>query len=87
MVLVALPNQRESSRFGVAAGRSLGGAVRRNRAKRRLRAVIAPYLSEVTPGWDALIIARRAINEATFRQTEDALVTLLQRAELFSKEP
>jgi ribonuclease P protein component len=85
LVLVVLPNQGEQTRCGVAAGRSVGKAVQRNRAKRLLRSAIGPQLLALLPGWDVILIARHPILKATFGQTQAALLTLLQRAKLLQE--
>jgi ribonuclease P protein component len=85
MVLIALPNDLASSRIGVAAGRTLGKAVQRNRAKRLLRATVAPLLPAITPGWDILLIARLPILQASFGQIEAGLEVLLKRAKLLQE--
>jgi len=82
IVLIALPNGMEQSRFAVSAGRTVGNAVQRNRAKRLIRAVLHPLVPVVNPGWDLLIIARKPIATATFSDTYKALVYLLDRANL-----
>lgn len=82
IVLIAHPNEHEHSRFAVAAGRSLGNAVQRNRAKRRLREAIRPLIPLIAPGWDVLVLARRPLLGATFQQCQDALADLLKRARL-----
>ena len=82
IVLVTLPNDLGTSRFGVAAGRSVGSAVQRNRAKRRLREALRACLPSVQPGWDIVVIARSPMKEAAYRQIEDALISLLRRAHL-----
>jgi ribonuclease P protein component len=82
IVLVALPNELEQIRCGVAAGRSVGGAVQRNRAKRILRAALQAYIASVQPGWDLVLIARAPLREATYQQTLAALSDLLQRSRL-----
>jgi len=82
VVLIALPNQEDRSRFGVAAGRAVGGAVQRNRAKRLIRAALQPYMAFVVPGWDIVLIARRPLVQATFQKTQTAIVTLMRRANL-----
>ena len=64
VVLVIAPNQQELNRFGVIAGRSVGKAVRRNRAKRRLRAALHQLLPRLQPGWDAVLIARAGAVDA-----------------------
>ena len=63
------------TRFGLSTGRRLGGAVVRNRARRRLREALRVMAPSFQPGWDVLIIARPAIVEAD----HDALVGALQR--------
>ena len=65
----------ETTRFGLSTGRKLGGAVVRNRVRRRLREALRVMAPSFQPGWDVLIIARPAIVEAD----HDALVGALQR--------
>ena len=82
IVLIALPNELDCSRVGVVAGRSVGGAVQRNRAKRLIRAALQPYMTSIRPGWDLMLIARAAMREATFQQAQTALTDLLRRSRL-----
>jgi ribonuclease P protein component len=86
VVLVKHPNQEGFSRFGVAAGRSIGNAVERNRAKRRIREIIRPRVTRILDGWDIVFLARNAINRASFTELKAALDELILRAEL-NKEP
>ena len=86
VVLIKHPNQEGFSRFGVAAGRSIGNAVERNRAKRRLREIIRPRIIRILDGWDILFLARYAIHCASPAELKNALDELIIRAEL-SKEP
>jgi len=83
IVLIALPNELDhQSRIGIAAGRSVGNAVRRNRAKRLLRAAMQSYLSSLMSGWDLVLIARRPLAEVKYQQAQNALESLLHRAGL-----
>jgi len=82
VVLIKHPNDEKSSRFGVAAGRSIGNAVERNRAKRRIREIIHPYISTILDGWDIVFLARKAIHNATPAELKTALNELIKRAEL-----
>ncbi|HBO34746.1 MAG TPA: ribonuclease P protein component [Anaerolineaceae bacterium] len=59
-VLVMRPNTLEMSRYAVIASRSVGGAVERNRCKRRIRSRVAKLAIRIIPGNDFLIIARVA---------------------------
>ena len=65
----------ETTRIGLSTGRRLGGAVVRNRVRRRLREVLRAMAPSFQPGWDVLIIARPGIVEAD----HDVLVGALRR--------
>lgn len=84
VVLVYLPNALHKSRFGISAGRYVGNAVCRNRAKRQIRESIRPLISTISPGWDIVLIARSDITKATFNQIESAIHSLLERADLLN---
>ncbi len=79
-VLVYCRNDHRHSRFAFTAGRHIGGAVERNRAKRRLREAVRSHLAAVSPGWDCLIIARTPTAGAPFSQLEAGVRQLLTRA-------
>ncbi len=67
------------TRFGLSTGRKLGGAVVRNRVRRRLREVLRVMVPAFQPGWDVLIIARPAIVAADHDAVVGAIRRLLQR--------
>jgi ribonuclease P protein component len=81
-VLVANPNNRSASRFGITAGKALGNAVHRNRAKRLLREALRPHLSIISGGWDVVLVARPALLEADWPEIREAVVGLLRLAGL-----
>ncbi len=63
---------------GFTASKKVGNAVARNRAKRRLRAVVRETLPELAqPGWDYVLIGRR---DATASQNFTALKADLTKA-------
>ena len=68
-------NDLEETRFGFSTGRKLGGAVVRNRVRRRIREALRVMAPSFQPGWDVLIIARPAIVEAD----HDALAGAIRR--------
>jgi ribonuclease P protein component len=82
VVLVALPNDQGSTRFAVSAGRRIGNAVQRNRAKRLLREAVRAILQEVKPGWDVVLVARQPLPKAKFYEVETAVRLLFSRANL-----
>jgi ribonuclease P protein component len=74
------------SGVGVIAGRSVGGAVQRNRTKRLLREAMRALLPVLRPGWDLILIARQPLLKATFQQAQAALSQLMRRADLLAPE-
>lgn len=68
--------------MGVAAGKTTGTAVHRNRAKRLLREAMRPLIPSVASGWDLILIARPALVSASLEDTRSALTSLLRRASL-----
>jgi ribonuclease P protein component len=81
-VVVVCANELPVARMGVTASRSLGGAVRRNRAKRRLREAFRPILVDVRGGWDLVVIARTALLDAEWPAVQAAARSLVKRAGL-----
>ena len=82
LVLVYQANGASFNRWGVVAGKSVGSAVQRNRAKRVIRAASQLILNEVKEGWDLILIARQPLVNADFDQVQSALVQLIKRAGL-----
>lgn len=73
-----------STRCGITASRKVGGAVERNRAKRRLRALIKQIFPlHSCPGTDYVLIAREEILRRDFacmaQELEEALRRIQRR--------
>ena len=81
-MLIVAPSEAEHVRIGIAAGRSTGGAVSRNRAKRLLREACRPLVPQLSPGKDIILIARPPIIGATLVEVQEALQGLFRRAHL-----
>ncbi len=84
VVLVVQANEAPRVRVGVTAGRSVGGAVQRNRAKRLLREAMRPLLPQLASGWDLILIARPALASSSLQEIRQALTSLLRRAQILS---
>lgn len=82
IVFITAPNELGQLRVGIAAGRTVGTAVERNRAKRRLRACIAEWLSFLSGGWDMIFLARKPIHQASYAELCAAVQGLMKRAGL-----
>jgi ribonuclease P protein component len=66
-------------RVGFVVSKSVGGAVLRNRTKRRLRALVAARLAQVPEGFDLVVRANPPAAQATSQELGDELDRLLPR--------
>ena len=77
----------EATRFGFSTGRKLGGAVVRNRIRRRIREALRVMAPSFQPGWDVLIIARPPAIVADHQALMTALSNLLRRGGVLGGRP
>lgn len=82
LVLGLLSNDVNQNRIAVIAGRTVGGAVQRNLAKRRIRSAIQSFYIDLDKGFDIVLIARQSILDIDYHMLVSALKTLLNRAGL-----
>lgn len=80
--LRALRTDRGETRIGISTPRAIGGAVERNRARRRLRELMRERYATLPPGWDLLLIVRPEAARATYDELRQTLSALLERAEI-----
>ena len=71
-------NDLPESRFGFSIKRALGGAVVRNRIRRRIREVVRLHREEISAGWDFVIHPKANVQSAEFVALENDLVRLLR---------
>lgn len=77
--LRAASNSFNRVRVGIICGKQVGGAVVRNRARRRLREAVRSLLAGVPPAWDILLVIRPPGAKATVAEFVYALEELLRR--------
>ena len=83
LVLRWMRTDRAETRIGLSTPRTLGGAVQRNRVRRRLRALLAERLRKaIGPGWDLLLIARPGAADASHAELAKAIDALLARSDI-----
>ena len=71
-------NELPESRFGFSIKRALGGAVVRNRIRRRIREVVRLHREEISAGWDFVIHPKANVESAAFAALENDLLRLLK---------
>lgn len=75
-------------RVGFTASKKVGGAVQRNRARRRLRALAREVIAaEAAPGHDYVLIARPETVVRDFAALRNDLRTALKRLRLLRRPP
>lgn len=86
LVLYARKNRSAANRVGVTVGKKLGGAVVRNRVRRRLREVYRLNEERFTPGWDIVVVARSRCIQADFGKLTNAYLSLAEKAGILCKQ-
>lgn len=76
----------ERARVSVATGKKLGGAVVRNRVKRKLRAAVQQVYPHLRTTIDLIVIARQPMLEASVIDITQALTSTLRRAQLWLED-
>lgn len=73
-------NQLPVSRFGFSIKKALGGAVVRNRMRRRMREIVRYHRMEIPAGWDIVIHPKSGVVRAEFAGLTADLVRLMKSA-------
>lgn len=84
-VVVYLARGAGQTRGAWVAGRRVGGAVARNRARRLLREAWRQISPRVEEGWEAVLVARQAIAGAQAQQIVEEVGEVLGRAGVLSE--
>ena len=76
----ALANAEGANRVAAVAGKGLGGAVKRNRMRRRIRAAYRQSKNRLPQGWDLAIIARPGLLEGSWKDVRRDVILAAERA-------
>ncbi|WP_300362845.1 ribonuclease P protein component [Hydrogenimonas sp.] len=83
-VLFAVPDSK-GCRVGFVASKKIGNAVKRARAKRRLRALFLKMIPRLREG-DYVLVAKPPILDTPFGELEKAFMRAIRRLELGKKQ-
>lgn len=76
MVVYCRRNRLGRCRLGITASTKIGGAVTRNRARRRLREVYRLHREELSGSWDIILVARGRTAGAPWRELNGTFTRL-----------
>ena len=72
-------NGRDENRLGITVSTKLGGAVRRNRIRRRLKEAYRINEHKLRKGHDLVIVARMSSQDAKWSELEASVLTLFTK--------
>ena len=68
MTLFGMPNELGGTRIGITVTKKVGGAVLRNRIKRRFREIFRHHRKELLPSMDVVVNAHYGIEAAAYAE-------------------
>jgi ribonuclease P protein component len=86
LILSVAPGENPTNRYGFITGKKLGGAVIRNRMRRRLKEALRLLHLRLKQGYDMVVIARPAIVGQPFAAIQVALEKLCEQAGIVVKD-
>ena len=70
---------RPVNRLGITTGVKLGNAVKRNRARRRIRELYRTHEGELLTGYDVVVVARTRVIYGRFAELERSFDQLMKK--------
>lgn len=86
IVVYVNKNRTGEKRLGITAGKKIGNAIKRNRAKRVIYAAFRACEELISPGYDFVIVARTRILSAKSTDVARSLKKILDTANIAPQE-
>ena len=86
VVVYCRRNGSAGNRLGVTVSTKIGGAVQRNRIRRRLKEIYRLNEWSLSPGYDIVIVARMKSRFVGYRELESSVLPLFRKLNL-NREP
>ena len=87
LVIYCRKNRLRRNRVGLTASTKLGNAVKRNRARRRMRELYRLNADRLRPGWDLILVARTRTLFAPWAELNTTFFRLCKKLGLLRDEP
>ena len=78
-------NGTKENRVGITVSTKLGGAVQRNRIRRRLKEIYRLNEGKLSAGYDIVVVARMRSRYAVFSELESSVLGLFGRLNLLAR--
>ena len=85
-VLYARRNGRNTNRLGITVSKKVGGAVQRNRAKRRLKELYRTTSHKIQKGYDIVFVARASAVTVEYEALERAYFWAIRKIGLANND-
>ncbi|NLB51442.1 MAG: ribonuclease P protein component [Syntrophomonadaceae bacterium] len=79
LVVFILKNDLGINRFGIVTSKKIGNAIVRNKAKRRLRAVVDNNRFNLEQGYDFVLVSRPLISKVNYIQIEKDFISVMRK--------
>lgn len=86
LVVYVLRNRQKGVRIGITTSKKIGNAVQRNRARRLIRESCRKIISDVKPGYDIVLVARKRTVQVKCDVVLNALTKMLSEANILKKD-
>ena len=87
LVTYVAKNRLGYNRLGLTASVKLGGAVVRNRCRRRLREVYRLHAGQLRQGWDIILVARGRTATVPWQELNRTFERLCKKLDLLEDKP
>lgn len=82
LLIYIMNKETGGNRFGVVTSKKVGKAVKRNRVKRQIRAIIGQRKNEISGNHDFIVIARHHIYGVSSQELEKDFLKIMKKAKL-----
>ena len=79
IVVYCRRNGSQENHLGITVSKKVGGAVQRNRVRRRIKEIYRLNEPEITRGYDIVIVARVSSVEATYNELNNSVISLMKK--------
>lgn len=87
LVVFVSKNRLDVSRLGLTVSTKMGGAVQRNRMRRRMKEAYRLVEDKLRPGYDIVMVARFGLEKASFELIQAEIIRLFYKAAERQKVP